>query len=201
MSVTKLLVILVVLFGMVPGVQASLIQIDDRTDSLKLYVDGSLITADGGQISGYSNTVVGPATGGMEILTFTFQSTNPWSGTGDFKYYTLMSSPIDITPTNPDGLSDIYLIQGTGGSYLDVITFISSDDPLDLAIPSGFIASSFNPLIENGTYQTVFETYGITSGLLVDRYQVASDVPEPATLVLFGNALLGILGYGWRRRI
>jgi PEP-CTERM motif-containing protein len=31
-------------------------------------------------------------------------------------------------------------------------------------------------------------------------YELISDVPEPATLLLFTTALVGLLGYGWRRK-
>jgi len=64
------------------------------------------------------------------------------------------------------------------GQTQDIITFISSDNPADLAVPDGYTSSAWNPLVENNGYQTVYQTVRAANGQVVDTYQVASDVPE-----------------------
>lgn len=167
--------------------QASLIQIDDLTDVVGLYVDNNLITGDGGQISNYSNIV---DTDGSEILSFTFESALPWNY--DFHKYVLMNGRSE----DASGPSDLFLIDGLAGSYSDHIQFISSDvmdrlDPAFYGTLYPYTPWTTSPLIENDTYQTLIDTGA-------DIYQARSDAPEPATLALLGLGFMG-LAFGNRR--
>jgi hypothetical protein len=172
------IVVIVALGSSIPSAQASLIQIDDLTDTLVLYVDGVPVTGNGGRISGYLNTYDGVT----ETLQFTFMS--DVQSAVDFKQYTRMNG-------DGEGPSDIFLITGTADSNLFDITFLSSDLPSVLVPPSGFDFSVYDPLVENGLYQTVFK-------LTPDEYQARSDIPEPSTCLMLGTGLLGL--YGWLRR-
>ena len=184
MSCTKWLPIIAVFGCVISGAQASIIQIDDLTDTPVLKVDTVTITGNGGNISGYSNTY-DPNTL-TEKLQFTF--TSALASAVNVMQFTRMNCTgcAEESLTN-FGPSDIFLVQTTVGSFNDTITFLSSDTASVLAPPPGFTPSARDPLEENGQYQIVFRT--MSGANVVDEYQARSDVPEPATLALFAIGL------------
>ena len=167
--------------GATSALQASTIQIDDLTDTLVLIVDGKTINGNGGNINGYSNSINAR---GTEILSFVFTSTVAWAA--NTTQFTQMNGP-------GEPASDLFLISGTQGSFLDVVNFLSDDaGNVDTnPPPAGYTASSFNPVSESGNYQNVFQT--VAAAGVVDTYQVRSDAPssepEPSTFSLYGLGL------------
>lgn len=120
------------------------------------------------------------------------------------------------TPTivyEPDGvtISDIFGVRcddgfngGTGGCYLIFITDIN-DQPI--VIPSGISTANWYKVTElAGGLGTIFDMtiyldpdYQATSGITA-RFVDATEVPEPATLVLFGAGVAGLAVMRRRRK-
>jgi hypothetical protein len=178
-------------FGMA---HASIIRVDDSTDTITVTVDNTAIA-----IERLPNTT--------EAIRFTFTSTVVSSVTGSFS-----TDLIETTPRDPDNgglVSDRFFLQFTMGSPNIGVLFAS--DPDISSVPPA--QAQFDGFFENGGFQDVifyrrigFEQPGIptderpAAGLLIDTFQVRSDVPEPATLALFGIGALALLGRRWRRR-
>ena len=89
-----------------------------------------------------------------------------------------------------DDTSFNFLAYDTGGSLLDTIT--NKDGGLMTVSFNGGSVSHIEVLQENdlGTYRIDNLSFGPAS----------APVPEPGTWMLMGTGLVGLLGYGWRKR-
>jgi hypothetical protein len=86
--------------------------------------------------------------------------------------------------------------QSTTG-LLDVMF---TSDPATQSVPDG--AFNLGTLIEDGTFQ-IWGVYHNGDAGPDTNYAVRSDVdsvPEPAAMVLFTIGIVGMAGYGWRKR-
>jgi hypothetical protein len=129
-----------------------------------------------------------------EFLHFTYTSSLPVApGQGGLFYTDLLES---------DGsLSDRILFGLVVGSPVIDVQFASDPNMLDITN-----ARNIAVLVEDGTYQTVAVYFNVGTGVPVDTYQVASDiptdVPEPGTvglLIALGATGAGLLAR--RRRV
>ncbi len=197
---SKLLAACIPLAMAAPMAQASWISIDDLSESLQLYVNtpnsstsddptkagtGTLIdltqsTDSANKLSGISYNAA------SEILSFTFANQINWGSSVFFyKYYTEAGG----------GYSDLFVIQGQGGTTPDHITFVSNDaltgtlatDMTAFGITNLFGATpvALGTDAETGGWQLAENTG-------VDQYYIRSDIPEPGTLALLGLGLAGL---------
>jgi hypothetical protein len=129
-----------------------------------------------------------------ETLSFTFRNQVNWNTDFyAFGYYTEAGG----------GLSDLFVIQGLGGTTPDYITFISDPGVLTgditniVPLIAGSTATPLNlgDVLENGSWQLAFNTG-------VDQYYVASDVPELSTwaMLTLGFTGLGLASYRKARK-
>jgi hypothetical protein len=194
-------------------VQAAIISIDDQSQNLALFVNGpTTVTVPGSFPPGSGNPVdiitPTPSNGISAInynpsagsLSFTFANQVNWSA--DVFFYAYYTSPGDVTASNPQGYSDLFVIQGLVGTAPDHITFLSSDSLTGNiltdgpALLAGSTATRINvgPALETGDWQLAFNTG-------VDQYYIRSgEVPLPATLPLFATGLVGFGLLSWRRK-
>jgi hypothetical protein len=125
----------------------------------------------------------------LETLSFTFRNQINWgSDVYFYQYYTERGG----------GLSDLFVIQGLGGTTPDDITFISDPGPLvgnitdivPVIAGSTAIPTNLGAVPESGGWQLAFDTG-------VDQYYIASDVPESSTwaMLTLGFAGLGFLAH------
>ena len=198
------------LASVAPVAQASYLSIDDQTDALSLSVDQAANTTtapnptpgSGAVIdittptpsNGISGIVYNPA---AESLSFTFVNHFNWNSNVYFyRYFT--------EPANEGGgLSDLFVIQGIGGTTPDLVTFISDTDPGTLTgnitqdgptVPNGVTPVDLGTLGETGDWQLAYNTGP-------DQYYIRSDiVPEPASLALLGAGLFGVAFARRKRR-
>ena len=100
-----------------------------------------------------------------------------WS---DYHYFVLAQAP-QITNANPAVLNPEIAPDGFSVS---------------------FYADQANKLINPGDTQDFvlsFDTSDLTEGYSFNLRQIATAVPVPAALPLFGTGLLGLIGLGWRK--
>jgi PEP-CTERM motif len=177
-------------------VAASIIRINDLVEGqITVTVDGTPIT-----VEHLPNTT--------EAIRFTFSSTANSAVTANFSI-----DLIEGRPDEPDSatgvVSDRLFISLTSGNPDIIVRFAS--DPNVAALPQS--PNPFTEVHENGDFQDLLffvriapdgnanltdqrPTGPMASILLVDTFQVGSDVPEPPTLLLL---LLGIAACGlWR---
>jgi hypothetical protein len=196
----KLFLLVAICGSVASNLQASIIQIDDLTDTLSLIIDGVTITGNGGKVSNYSNTF-DPATS-TEKLQFTFTSTR--KAGADLKLYARMICTGCPEESSTGGTSDLFLFVATKGSFQAAITFKSSDTSSELVPPAGYTRiANTDPVEENGKYQILLTNVATDSDKIIDQYQARSDftppLPEPSTLFLFVGGL-GCLGlWAWRQ--
>jgi hypothetical protein len=187
----KLFLLVAICGGVASNLQASIIQIDDLTDTLSLIIDGVTITGNGGKVSNYSNTF-DPVTS-TEKLQFTFTSTR--KAGANLKLYARMICTGCPEESSTGGPSDLFLFVAQKGSFQATITFRSSDTASVLVPPAGFMRiSNTDPVEENGKYQILLTNEAIESNEVIDQYQARSDftpppLPEPSTLFLLGGGL------------
>jgi hypothetical protein len=161
--------------GVVWGGAATLVSIDDLTDTPS-------VTILFGSPPLPTPTIL-PDTAG-EFLHFTLPAFF-LSSSGTTFYSDLFEDVVGGT------LSDRLLVTYVANSSIVDVQFAS--DPATIALPPG--ASNFVSLVENGAFQQVgfFQVYA---------FQVRSDradVPAPATLLLLGSGLAALGGATWRR--
>jgi hypothetical protein len=146
-----------------------------------------------------------PITGTIAVEPFSGLSTLHYSlpftfAGGDV----LTTNPVDITPQNPTGISDLIRFEGGGNMYF--FSLIDDSGPPDLADVPAFPAISSNNVTvpENGPEGNNSTLYipsstqpgGDGSTNFTRQYTFISDVPEPC------SALLACAGAGMilRRR-
>jgi hypothetical protein len=130
-----------------------------------------------------------------ETLSFTFANQINWgSSVYLYRYYTETSNP------GAGSRSDLFVIQGRGGTTPDFITFISRDgltgDPVADGVGNLFGATPLDLGTQNetGGWQLAFNTG-------VDQYYIASDAPGPVPGAgLAGLASLALAGLYARKR-
>lgn len=94
-------------------------------------------------------------------------------------------------------VSDRFIETQTLGSNLVDVVF--SSDPNVVQPPAG--AVQLQPLVEDGSFQTVFQFTGTEAGSSFYQVKSALDVvPEPSSL-LMGLTGVGFLSFGWLRRV
>jgi hypothetical protein len=172
-----------------------------------------------------ANTEPGPGTDTIpiELVALQLVSVNPIDlGAGpDFHYVTLQSArggpastgSMDITFNNPNGgifdslinvFFDIRMGSLNGPIILSNNLPLTSDDvPWGRIAPPGAVTiPGVNLLLKgNGTPDQDFWPIGpFDEGHPQALHRVQAATPEPSSLLLLGIGILGILGYGWRKR-
>ena len=77
------------------------------------------------------------------------------------------------------------------------------DPPLRVSFQDGTFSDRCDaavPLTSDIDTEVIFLSPGEGSASITEFSQTFSQVPEPSTYLLFATGLLGIIGYGWRRR-
>jgi hypothetical protein len=112
----------------------------------------------------------------------------------------LVLDPLDVSPTNPTGFSDLLTFSGTTLLFrslqdesemfpdpADVLGLIAPDTPFSVleSGPEGF--NSFVWILDSG-----LPSYTVYNGI--------SDIPEPSTFILGGLGLVALFLVGRRRR-
>jgi len=136
---------------------------------------------------------------GAERLDFTFDNQINWAS--DVYFYRRFAEPPGEGFT---GISDLFVIQGFGGTTPDIVTFISdttgslgdlTESDILALVPNRTTAtpSDLGTVDEIPAWQLAFSTG-------VDQYYIRSLIPEPGSLALLGSALVGFGLARWRRR-
>ncbi|HJZ96991.1 MAG TPA: PEP-CTERM sorting domain-containing protein, partial [Candidatus Solibacter sp.] len=144
-----------------------------------------------------------------ESIFFTFVSSVPTApGEGGTFYSRLLEGPWE-TETTPGSVSDIMFFTLTVGSpNIDIRACSDPDtDSLSCAIQEGMIEVNQpavgSPKIENGDFQLMASYVfvgGPNQGQIIDNFFMASDAPEPASLLIFGSGLIAVGMVARRRR-
>jgi hypothetical protein len=184
--------------------RAGVFNISDLDGSpLQVFLDGALITGNGGQISNWTNP-------DSESVFFTFTSVaNAYQS---HVYYT----PIYKDAGNT--ISDLFVMGFTNNSPYINFGYYSSGSTHFPTIDYGFWTNLADVqwqrdqglsthVIENGTYQLVGTLYSNAEPWQVFNVRAGTcsvaggctDGPEPATLSMFLGAGLVLAGFGFRR--
>lgn len=114
----------------------------------------------------------------------------------------------EVGPAAPDTWYNVWLVLDNTNDETDVYFNTGTADATSAGTESftsaGFRNGTANPLIrlmvvnnENGTTGYIDDVYIDTSG---ENLTNPTAVPEPSTLLLGALALLGLAGFGWRKR-
>jgi hypothetical protein len=176
------LAVTLVAFGLIPpAIEAGTINFVDLTDSVSVNSPDFTLTKM-------------PDSSG-ELLHITYTSTVAAPGGPFLSSRDLIERKADIDPVNNpiNSPSDRLLVTLTLGSKLIDLKFGSDPD----LPPQG---TTIGPSVaENGKNQELIDY--TPGGVIVDRFFVQSDIaPEPSTWLLLATGLVGLIGYGWRRR-
>jgi hypothetical protein len=160
---------------------ADIVQINDLTEAPTV----TLINDIPSQAGSISNVVVDG-----ETVTFTYTLPPGLVFGGNFNSYRqLLDPPGGDDPAG--GVSDIFLATWAQGGTTAAVRF--SSDPDEISIDG---ATQLPDITENGAFQSV-----VTIGALNLDFQVASDVPEPSSLLGCAGILSALtLGIYRRRR-
>ena len=147
-----------------------------------------VIDASGNDVTAQRVTILGDT--GNEFLHFDIALPAGVTASGAIGQTTLYEDVIGGT------VSDLFKIGGpAGATFLEVS--LGSDPNLNADPRQGFNLG--HDAVETGDFQLVADGNGA-----VDLYYVQSDapesIPEPASLTLIGMGIMGIAGYGLRRR-
>lgn len=170
---------------MMSGVaSADILQINDLTDGLSV----NLINNIPGQQGSISNVVVLG-----ETVTFTY--TLPAGlvfGANFNSFRNMLEGPLGDDDQPPGAVSDVFRAVWSQGGTTAAVSFSSDPDSISL---DG--ATQLASITENGAFQSV-----VTVGAVNLDFQVASDVPEPSTLLECAGALFAFAAglHRWRRR-
>jgi hypothetical protein len=166
---------------------ASTIVFNDLTDTTFVTIDGTKITGNGGNVSNFSTS--------GESISFTFTSSVPAAAGQGGTFFTRLLDPAGSDDTRGT-LSDVFVVTLTVGSKKIGVKF--GTDP---NLPSTAGGTTLNgkqniPLqyFENGTPQRVATYFNLANGKPVDKYFIQSDVPEPASALLFCVGLVVLFG-------
>jgi hypothetical protein len=163
-----------------PAAWADIIQINDLTEGPSVTLINN-IPAQPGSISNVE--VVG------ETVTFTYTLPAGLVFGGNFNFFRqMLDGPGGEDPTG--GVSDIFRAVWLQGASTAAISF--SSDPDTIPVDG---AGQLPSITENGAFQSV-----VTVGVLNLDFQVASDVPEPSSLLGCAGALSAIAVGIYRRR-
>jgi hypothetical protein len=159
---------------------ADVIQINDLTEGPSVTLINN-IPSQPGSISNLS--VVG------ETVTFTYILPAGLVFGGNFNSFReMLDGPGGDDPVG--GVSDIFRAVWLQGASTAAISFSSDPDTIQV---DG--ATQLPSITENGAFQSV-----VTVGVLNLDFQVASDVPEPSSLLVCAGALSAITVGIYRRR-
>jgi PEP-CTERM motif len=185
---------LIALVGVVSSANATVIvSIDDRTDS----PTGS-VTADSSNAIGSLAIVTTPEGAGVLGVVdpaFEYLSTDTANVPAPGNSFTLN---YNIFEPNSTILSDTLSITVSGHTPA-----FTGDDNVSVDIHFRSDSTDEIPFTALQSASTIFETGGfqtVSSGLSDLTVKFASDVPEPASLGLFGSALIGMAVLGRRKR-
>jgi hypothetical protein len=114
----------------------------------------------------------------------------------DFRNYSFLGG---ITPTVVSGLNLVAAGSMVGDNDGGLTADFAADS--NKGNPAG---SAYGSFMLAGTFTTIQWTRPLTPGAVVTDGNAlavsATAVPEPSSVVLMGAGVVGVLGYGWRRR-
>lgn len=147
----------------------------------------------------------GPLTSSNSIATATIDLASTNTGTPDSVTVTYTEA-VTITNPTPGGVMQTFNIDGTltvtnftstsaishnvYTSYSPTSAVMVGGSSFLISVPLNVQDANFSPPTVNGG---VFTSGGLGAN-------VATSVPEPASMALIGIGLTGMVGYGWRRR-
>jgi hypothetical protein len=116
----------------------------------------------------------------------------------------LVTNPLDVSLSNPNGVSDLldFFVEPGIGSILIYTSLLDDTSPPDLAdVPIlNFPTDGLFFVAETGPEGNNGFTWLDPTGASHTAYIGISDVPEPTTTILAVMGLVALLLFGWRHR-